>query len=95
MVIAAGPGSAEFSRFVTFRIESGTVKERQEVPVMPGDAGAFVRQLVGLEVDILLVNRLAPELERAMAEGGVSVLSGIALPADNAVAAYLAGELFK
>lgn len=92
-MIAAGPGSAEFSRFATFRIEGGTVKERQEVMVMPGGAEAFVRQLVGLEVDILLVNKLSPELESALAEGGVATLSGVAIPADNAVAAYLAGEL--
>lgn len=93
MVIAAGPGSVEFSRFVTFRIENGTVKERQEVLVMPGGADAFARQLVGLEVDILLVNRLSPEAESALAEGGVPVLSGVTASADNAVAAYLAGEL--
>ena len=93
MVIAAGPGSAEFSRFVMFRIENGTVKERQEVMVMPGGPDALVRQLVGLEVDMLLVNRLAPELAAALTEGGVSVLTGVTISADNAVASYLAGEL--
>ena len=93
MTIAASPGNAEFSRFTTFRIEGTTVKERQEVMVMPGDAAAFARQLVGLEVDILLVNRLAPEAELALVEAGVSVFSGVTIPADNAVAAYLAGDL--
>ena len=94
MIIAAAAGGREFGRFVTFRIESGRVKERQEVLVMPGDAHAFARQLVGLEVDILLVNRLPAALETALTEAGVSVLSGVRLPADNAVAAYLAGDLF-
>ena len=95
MVIAAGPGSAEFSRFVTFRIENGTVKERQEVMVMPGGPEALVRQLVGLEVDMLLVNRLAPEVAAALSEGGVAMFTGVTMSADNAVSAYLAGELMK
>ena len=95
MIIAAAAGGREFGRFVTFRIEGGSVKERQEVIVMPGGAAALARQLVGLEVDILLASRIHPEVERALSESGVTLLSGIELAPDAAVAAYMAGDLWK
>ena len=48
MIIAAAAGGREFGRFVTFRIEGGSVKERQEVIVMPGGAAALA---AGLALD--------------------------------------------
>ncbi len=95
MIIAAAAGGREFGRFVTFRIESGSVKERQEVLVMPGGAAALARQLVGLEVDILIASRLHPEVELALAAAGVALVTGVELPPDAAAAAYLAGDLWK
>lgn len=94
MIIAAA-GGREFGRFVTFRIESGSVKERQEVLVMPGGAAALARQLVGLEVDILIASRLHPEVELALADAGVALVTGVELAPDAAAAAYLAGDLWK
>ena len=95
MIIAAAAGGREFGRFVTFRIEGGTVKERQEVLVMPGGAAALARQLVGLEVDILLAARIHPELEAALADAGVPLLTGVEMSPDAAAAAYIAGDLWK
>ena len=95
MVIAAGTGGTDFSRFVTFRIESGIVKERQEVMVMPGGAAAFAHQLVGLEVDLLILKHLHPDLAHALNADGVSFITDVDLDPDNAVAAYLSGELFN
>lgn len=95
MIVAAAVGGEDFGRFATFRIEGGSVKERQEVVVMPGGAGALARQLVGLEVDVLLVSRAHPAVEAALAESGVALVSGVKLAPDAAVAAYLAGELWK
>ena len=95
MIVAAAIGGREFGRFATFRIEAGCVKERQEVFVMPGGAEALARQLVGLEVDILLASRVHPELELALAEAGVAFVTGVELAPDAAAAAYLAGDLWK
>lgn len=95
MVIAAAMGGREFGRFATFRIEAGSVKERQEVFVMPGGAAALARQLVGLEVDILLVSQVHPEVELALAEAGVALVTGVELAPDAAAAAYIAGDLWK
>ena len=94
MVIAAARGGADFSHFVTFRIERGCVKERQEVPVMPGGAEPLVRQLIGLEVDMLIAAALYPEVRLALEESGVGAIENIRFEPDQAVAAYLAGELF-
>ena len=95
MIIAAGTAGAEFSAFVTFRIEAGTVKERQETRVISGGASRVARQLAGLEVDVLLISRAHPELAAALEAEGVSLVSGVELAPDAAVAAYLAGELFR
>ena len=95
MVIAATHGGADFSRFVTFRIERGCVKERQEVLVMPGGVDPLVRQLIGLEVDMLIAAALHPELRLALEESGVGAIENIRFEPDQAVAAYLAGELFS
>lgn len=95
MIIAAAAGGREFGRFVTFRIESGCVKERQEVFVMPGGAAALARQLIGLEVDVLLASRIHPEVELALSDAGVALVSGIELAPDAAVAAYISGDLWK
>ena len=95
MIIAAAKGGREFGRFVTFRIEGGRVKERQEVIVMPGGADALARQLVGLEVDVLLASAAHPAVELALADAGVALVSGIELAPDAAAAAYIAGDLWK
>ena len=95
MIIAAAMGGREFGRFATFRIEAGSVKERQEVFVMPGGAAALARQLVGLEVDVLLASQIHPEVERELAEAGVALVTGIDLAPDAAAAAYIAGDLWK
>ena len=95
MIIAAAIGGMEFGRFATFRIESGCVKERQEVIVMPGGASALASQLVGLEVDVMIFSRVHPEVELALADAGVALISGIDIAPDAAVAAYLNGDLWK
>jgi len=95
MIIAAAVGGREFGRLVTFRIEAGCVKERQEVFVMPGGAEALARQLVGLEVDVLLASAIHPAVELALGEAGVSLVSGIELAPDAAAAAYISGDLWK
>lgn len=95
MIIAAAIGGIEFGRFATFRVESGCVKERQEVLVMPGGAPALAKQLVGLEVDVMIFSRVHPEVELALADAGVALISGIDISPDAAVAAYLNGDLWK
>ena len=95
MIIAAAIGGMEFGRFATFRVESGCVKERQEVLVMPGGAPALAKQLVGLEVDVMIFSRVHPEIELALADAGVALISGIDISPDAAVAAYLNGDLWK
>ena len=95
MIIAAAIGGIEFARFATFRVESGCVKERQEVLVMPGGAPALAKQLVGLEVDVMIFSRVHPEVELALADAGVALISGIDISPDAAVAAYLNGDLWK
>ena len=65
-----------------------------DVLVMPGGREPLVRQLIGLEVDMLIAAALHPEVRRALEESGVGAIENIGFEPDQAVAAYLAGELF-
>lgn len=95
MVIAvASEFGNDFDRFVYFQIEHGEVKAREVARVAPGGTPALVRQLIGLEVDLLIAGRVAPALARELEESGVMLIRDIAGRADSVMAAYLRGELF-
>ncbi len=82
-----------FSRFAYYRIDAGKVREEEEAPVPEGGVEALVRQLVGLEVDLLIASRMAENVERRLREAGISVISGIDGRAASVMSAYLRGEL--
>ena len=94
MIAVASEFGADFDRFVYFQIERGEVKAREVAPVAPGGARGLVRQLVGLEVDLLIAGRIAPELVRELEESGVMLIRDVEGRADSVMAAYLRGELF-
>ncbi len=82
-----------FSRFAYYRIDAGKVREEEEAPVAPGGVDALVRQLVGLEVDLIIASRMAQSVEQRLREAGINVISGIDGRAASVMSAYLRGEL--
>jgi len=95
MVIAvASEFGNDFDRFVCFRIERGEVKSREVARVAPGGASGLARQLVGLEVDLLIAGKIASALARELEESGVMLIRNVEGRADSVMAAYLRGELF-
>lgn len=94
MIIAvASEWGENFDRYAFFRVEKGKVKEEQIIPVPPGGLSALTDQLVGLEIDLLIAPPIAAEVENAIREAGVQVLSGITGKAGMVAQAYLAGSL--
>ena len=94
MIIAVATESGiDFNKFVYFRIEGNKVKEREEVKVAPGGAEELIKQLIGLEIDLLISNILSPELSDAFDEHGIHVISNISGRTDTIMAAYLNGTL--
>ncbi|MCQ2378163.1 MAG: hypothetical protein MJ016_03000 [Victivallaceae bacterium] len=82
-----------FARFACFRIDAGKMREEEEVPVPPGGADALIRQLIGLEVDLLIAAKMSEELQFRLRESGINVISGVEGRAASVMAAYLRGEL--
>ena len=95
MVIAVSTQWGEnFDRFAYYKIESGKVREQQEVRVAPGAADEFAAQLNGLEADLLIASRISSELREALDAAGVIVIDNISGRADGVLKAYLEGTLF-
>ena len=95
MVIAVSTEWGEnFDRFVYYRIESGNVREREEVRVAPGGVEEFAAQLNGLEADLLISCKVPEELSNALDNAGVILIQGINGRADTVLKSYLAGEMF-
>ncbi len=83
----------DFKRFVYFRIDNGSMREREEVTVAPGGPSAVARQFVGLEIDLLIADRLPEEMKHELFDAGVKLILGVSGRADATVAAYLDGSL--
>lgn len=95
MVIAVSTEFGEnFDRFVYYKIEQGSIREREEVSVAPGGVDKFAAQLNALEADLLIAPRVSSELENALDAAGVILISGITGRADSILKSYLAGEMF-
>ena len=84
----------DFDRFVYYKIEQGSVREREEVRVAPGGADKFASQLNGLEADLLIASRVPETLRAALDAAGVILITGITGRADSVLKSYLAGEMF-
>ena len=85
----------DFDRFVYYKIEHGSVREREEIRVAPGGAAEFAAQLNGLEADLLIASRVPDALRDALDAAGVILITGMNGRADSILKSYLAGEMFK
>lgn len=95
MVIAVSTEWGDnFDRFVYYRIEQGSVREREEVKVAPGGVEKFAAQLNGLEADLLIASRVSDSLREALDAAGVILISNMTGRADSILKSYLAGEMF-
>lgn len=94
MVIAVS-GALEKSpeQFVCFKVENNSVREREAVFTAPGGKAALIRQLIGLEIDLLIAGNINSELEMELFEAGISVIKGISGSADAILKEYLNGTL--
>ena len=94
MVIAvSGALENNAEQFVCFKVENNSVKEREAVFTPPGGKTALIRQLVGLEIDLLIAGKISSELEADLFEAGISVIRNISGNADAILKEYLNGTL--
>ena len=78
MTIAVSTAShGELERFICCKVEKDELRERETVFAAPGGREAVIRQLLGLEVDLLIAGLLPPSLEEQISDAGIAVISGI------------------
>ena len=94
MIIAvSGEFGDDLAAFVYFRIERERILEREKVNTPPGGKDALIKQLLGLNIDLLISGKIPPELETGLNEAGISVISGINDNCDAVIKAYMDGTL--
>ena len=94
MVIAVSetPGG-EIRRFVYFRVEGGRILEREEVNAVDGPLDQLGAQFNSLKVDLLITGKISRDMEVALFEMGINLISNVSGNADKILSAYLAGDL--
>lgn len=94
MVIAvSGNFNTDAAKFICYKVEKETVRERECIFTPPGGKGPLIRQFIGLEIDLLIAENISGELETALLDAGISVIKGISGPEDRILKEYLNGTL--
>lgn len=94
MIIAvSGEFGDGISKFVWFHVERERILEREVINAAPGGSDSLIRQLIGLNVDLLISGKLPQKLVMALHEAGIALISGINDDSDRTLKAYLDGTL--
>lgn len=92
-IATACEGGENFGCFSYCRTDLGRMRELETLPVAPGGMEEFAKQLLGLQVDLLIISRLPESLARELESVGISVISGITGANNTVLNSYLAGTL--
>lgn len=79
--------------FKIYEVENGCVVSSQVVSTEGSGHGALSRLLAGLGVEILICGGIGGGAQMALKEAGIQLFGGVKGDADEAVNAYLAGNL--
>lgn len=93
-----GRVNAHFGRTEAFMVVKAEGEEVMESTVygiagLQHDHGGLAGFLVSRGVDVVLAGGMGPPMQQALKKAGLSLCCGVSGPADEAVRAYLAGEL--
>ena len=83
----------DFREFVCYKVENGEIKCRDVNKAPDGGAEMLVRQLLGLQIDLLISGRIPETLEMALMDAGIGVITGISGISDVVLKSYLDGSL--
>ena len=94
MVIAvSGNFNTDAAKFICYKVEKDSVRERECIFTPPGGKGPLIRQFIGLEIDLLITENISAELEESLIDAGISVIKGISGIEDQILKEYLNGTL--
>ena len=81
------------AQFKVYEVENGQVISSQVVDTNGSGHGALAGFLLGGGVDVLICGGIGGGAQMALAQAGIKLYGGVSGFADDAVEAYLAGEL--
>ncbi len=94
MVIAVSEAlSGSADKFIYCKVENNIIREQESVFTPPGGKEALIKQFLGLEIDLLIAGKLASELEDALREAGIAIISNIKGVPEQILKQYLDGTL--
>lgn len=79
--------------FKVYEVENGAIASSKVVSTNGNGHGALAGVLNELQVDVLICGGIGGGAQMALAQAGIQLFGGVSGSADEAVAAYLAGEL--
>ncbi len=79
--------------FKVYEVENGSVVNTQVVDAGGSGHGALAMLLQGHKVDVLICGGIGGGAQMALANAGIRLYGGVSGDADEAVEAFLAGEL--
>ena len=80
-------------QFKIYEVENNTVISSQVVDTNGSGHGALADFLSGLQADVLICGGIGAGAQAALASAGIRLFGGVSGDADDAVEAFLAGEL--
>ena len=80
-------------QFKIYEVENNTVISSQVVDTNGSGHGALAGFLSGLQADVLICGGIGAGAQAALASAGIRLFGGVSGDADDAVEAFLAGEL--
>jgi predicted Fe-Mo cluster-binding NifX family protein len=94
MIIAVSETTGgEIRKFIYYRVEGGRILEREQVNAVDGPLDQLGAQFNSLKVDLLITGKISRDVELALFEMGINLISGIKGESDKILSAYLAGDL--
>lgn len=80
-------------QFKVYDVEEGSIVKEQVADTNGQGHGALAGFLAGLQVDTLICGGIGGGAQNALAQAGIRLFGGVSGSADDAVRAYLAGNL--
>lgn len=94
MIIAiSGEFGDQLEQFIYYKVEKNVIRERETIFTPPGGVDALLKQFISLEIDLLIAGNLPEEVEMALSDAGIAVISKIHGISDQILKSYLNGTL--
>lgn len=80
-------------QFKIYDVENGSVKKSEIISTIGSEHGALAGMLEAMQTDVLICGGIGGGAQTALRESGIRLYGGVSGNADNAIKAFIAGDL--